>query len=95
MKDAELIQTKLHNQTNAFDSETRVKNNRYHYHLKFNEALGWDWLYKQVSKVREKLGVDIELYKIHPDTGFRVVVREVDRRPHIDESQGSIFDYDS
>lgn len=95
MTDANLVQTKLHNQVQANHSKKEVEDSRYLYQLWFDESIGWDWLYTQVSKVSSKLEVDLELWKIDPllDYGFVVIVREVDRRPGIDDSQGDLFDY--
>ncbi|AGM11481.1 hypothetical protein M199_gp185 [Halogranum tailed virus 1] len=95
MTDANLVQTKLHNQVQAGYSKKSVEDSRYLYHMFFYEDIGWDWLYTQVRKVSSKLDVDLETWKIEPllDDGFVVVIREVDRRANIDDKQGDLFDY--
>jgi len=94
MTDPNLVQTKLHNQVQANESSKRVEDSRYLYNVTFRELIGWDWLYAQVNKVSAKLDVDLELWKVGPAVdGFTVIVREVDRRPNIDDGQGDLFDY--
>jgi hypothetical protein len=91
---AQHIQTRLHNQTEADDSEIFVDHSRYHYRLLFEKNVGWDWLTSQVYKVDARVDVDVELYKIAPaGTAFAAIVREVDRRANIDDSQESLFDF--
>lgn len=95
MTESALVQTKLHNQTEADESEVFVKNSRYYYRLFFTKKIGWDWIYSQVCKVSAKIEESVELYEIEPsgDGLFSIIVREVGRRPNIDDSQGSLFDY--
>lgn len=94
MGDVNLIQTTLHNQSEADDSEIFVKHSRYYYRLFFSKEIGWDWLLSQVYKVDAKFDEDIELYEIEPaGEMFAVVVREVHRRKDIDDNQGSLFDF--
>jgi len=96
MVDENLVQTKLHNQTQADGSSKYVENSRYLYHLEFSEPIGWDWLQAQVQKASAKVSVDLELWKLSPSSAkrFAVIVREVDRRKNIDANQGDLFDYE-
>ena len=89
----EFILSKLVSRTNADEAHRDIKNNRYHYMLQFEESIGWDWLYIQVTKLSNSLETDLEMWEIHPYHGhrrvgyFTVEVREVQRRKRIDASQ--------
>lgn len=92
----EFIQSKLVNRSNADSSYTEAKNNRWHYFLKFDESIGWDWLYGQIRKAQHELDTDLELWEIHPssDTVFKIEVREVARREGIDTSQKGLSSFE-
>ena len=92
MKSPKIIQVRLINRTNAECSHSEVKNNRYHYHLRFEEDIGWDWLEAQVAKAARDVDMQLELYKIHPSgmRDYEVEVREVRRRKGIDDNQNSL-----
>jgi hypothetical protein len=96
-KSPEFIRATLSNRTNADCSEQEVKNNRFHYRLRFEESIGWDWLYGQVSKAEGELGVPLELWEIHPSgvNDFEIEVREVERREDIDDNQHGLSDFES
>lgn len=95
MKSPQFIRAKLVNRTNADCSEQEVKNNRYHYSLRFEQSIGWDWLEAQVSKAEAEIETSLELWEIHPSgvADFEVEVREVARREGIDDNQNSLNDF--
>jgi len=95
MKSPQLIRAKLVNRTNADCSEQEVKNNRYHYFLRFEQSIGWDWLEAQVSKAQAETETSLELWELHPSgvSDFEVEVREVARREGIDENQNSLDEF--
>lgn len=95
MESAKFIRKKLANRTNSSGSGKGVKNNRYHYYLYFDESIGWDWLSSQVKKANNELYASLEMWEIHParKDEFKVEVREVDRRPEIDESQHELEEF--
>lgn len=95
MKSPEFIRATLVNRTTADCSEQEVKNNRYHYHLRFDEGIGFDWLETQVSKAQSETETSLELWKIRPSgmQSFEVEVREVERREGIDENQNSLDEF--
>jgi hypothetical protein len=97
MKDPNFIRAKLVNRTNADCSEEEVKNNRYHYLLRFEQSIGWDWLHGQVYKAAQDLDVELELWEIHPSgvNDFEVEVREVNRRENIDDEQHGLDDFEA
>lgn len=84
-----VIGASLVNHTNADSSNVSVRDLHYHYHLNFDESVGWDWLYGQVKKCASKQELDLEIWKIRPsaDHTFEVDVREVDRRATVDEDE--------
>lgn len=92
----EFIRATLANRTNADCSEQQVKNNRYHFFLRFEKSIGWDWIKAQVGKCCAKLDRDVELYEIHPSGvgDFEIEVREVQRREDIDDSQRGLSDFE-
>jgi hypothetical protein len=96
MKSKHFIRTKLVNYTNADCSDVEAKNNRYHYSLKFEEDIGWDWMYSQIKKCEAELGVALEPYKLRPSgmSAFEVEVREVDRREGIDDDQRGLKEWE-
>lgn len=95
MNDPNYIETKLSIQTNSADSEHYVSNNRYYYRLLFKESIGWDWLDKQVSKVAGKTETSLEPYKLDTgEGGFVCIVRELERREHIDDQQHGLGEFD-
>lgn len=91
-KSKEFIQATLVNRTNADCSTVEAKNNRWHYFLRFDEAIGWDWLYTQIGKAKRELGIELELWKVRPSgvNDFEIEVREVARREDIDDSQHNL-----
>jgi len=97
-KSKAVIRASLVNHTNADCSDVSVRDLHYHYHLKFDEPIGWDWLYGQVAKCAEKQGLDLEMWKIRPSgmQSFEVDVREVERRAGADEdeSQRGLGDFE-
>jgi hypothetical protein len=97
MKSPQFIRAQLSNRTNADCSEHEVKNNRYHYHLKFKEERGWDWTYGQVQKASSEIGVNLELWKIRPSgvASYEIEIREVDRREGIDADQRGLGEFES
>lgn len=92
MTSKEFIRAKLVNRTNADCSTVEVKNNRYHYMLKFEQSIGWDWLQSQVEKATHDTDTSLELWEIHPSgvANFEVEVRELARREDIDDQQDSL-----
>lgn len=96
MTTSERIRAVLVNRTNADCSREKVKNNRFHYFLKFEQSIGWDWLYGQVNKASNDTDTDLELWEIHPSglNDFEVEVREVERREGIDNSQRGLSDFE-
>lgn len=96
MESSEFVQSKLANYTTASSIEENVKNNRYHYTLRFEKSIGWDWLYGEVKKVSRQMEVTLELWKLRPSDcdSFVVEVREVDQRPGIDENQHGLTDFE-
>jgi len=92
MKSNNFIRAKLVNRTNADCSDDIVKNNRYHYLLRFEKSIGLDWLETQVHKTSVETETDLEIWKINPSgvNDFEVEVREVGRRADIDSSQHSL-----
>lgn len=95
MVSSEFIRATLVNRTNADCSEQEVKNNRYHYHLRFEQSIGWDWLETQVSKAQSETETALELWEVHPSgvQDFEVEVRELERREGIDENQNSLDEF--
>lgn len=95
MKSPQFIRARLVNRTTADCSEQTVKNNRYHYLLRFEQDIGWDWLESQVSKAESDTETSLELWKVRPSgvKDFEVEVREVARREGIDEGQNSLDDF--
>jgi hypothetical protein len=91
----EFIRTKLVNRTNANDSMTEAKNNRWHYYVEFDESIGWDWIKTQIKKAKAELDVQLEVWEIHPseDGVFEIEIREVDRREGIDNSQSGLSSF--
>jgi hypothetical protein len=93
------IESKVSSWTNAFKSDIKVKNNRYHYFLQFNESIGWDWMEDQINKANRNIRTNIELYKIIPhdfESGSMIVeVRETERREKIDEKQRGLDSFSS
>ncbi len=89
MESPEFIRANLVSRTNADCSDDTVKNNRYHYFLRFEQAIGWDWLNQQVAKCSAEMDVSLELWKIRPSgvQDFEIEVREIARREGIDDSQ--------
>jgi hypothetical protein len=96
MKSAEFIQAKLENRLTADCSSKEVKNNRYHYSLRFDENIGWDWTSAQVDKCSAEIGVSLELWKVRPSGvgDFEIEVREVARREGIDDSQAGLDSFE-
>lgn len=91
----QFIRSKLVNYTNADCSDVEAKNNRWHYSLKFEEDVGWDWIQSQIYKCSANIERDIEPYKIRPSGmhAFEIEVRELERREGIDNSQHGLSDF--
>jgi hypothetical protein len=96
MTSKEFIRAKLVSRTNADCSDVKAKNNRRHYFLRFEQSIGWDWLYGQISKASNDTDTNLELWEIHPSgmNDFEVEVREVERRAEIDDSQHGLTDFE-
>lgn len=91
----QFIRAKLVNYTEAVCSEEHIENNRVHYYLRFETDIGWTWLQSQVCKLNKELGIDLEIWKIHPSgvNDFEIDVREIERREGIDEDQHGLTDF--
>lgn len=96
MESPQFIRAQLVNRTNADCSTQEVKHNRYHFYLKFEESIGWDWLEGQVEKCSAELDTSLEAWEIHPSGmhSFELEVREVERREGIDTDQCGLTDFD-
>lgn len=96
MKSSQFVRSKLVNRTTADCSSSEVKNNRYHYFLKFEEDIGWDWVQGQIYKVAQDIDVELEIWKIQPSgvAAFEIEVREIERRENIDESQKGLSSFE-
>lgn len=96
MNSPEFIRAKLVARTNADCSKDEVKHNRMHYHLKFEESIGFDWLEEQVRKAQHELETELEMWEIHPSgvCAFEIEIREVNRRKNIDNSQHGLSDFE-
>lgn len=96
MKSPEVVRAKLSARTEADCSEQEVKNNKMRYSLKFEDNIGWDWLYQQVEKTSEDVDIDMELWEIKPSGvhAFEVEVRELVRREGVnDDDQHGLGDF--
>lgn len=89
MESKAYMRAKLVNYTNADCSDVEAKNCRYHYSLKFEEDIGFDWLKSQIAKVSGGCEASVEPYKIRPSGmhAFEIEVRELQRREGIDDDQ--------
>jgi hypothetical protein len=96
MKSKQFMRAKLETRTNADCSEAVVKNNRYHYRLRFTEPIGFDWLEAQIDGVNAETNMALELYKVRPSgvNDFEIEVRELRRRKNIDNSQHSLTNFE-
>lgn len=90
------MRAKLETRTNADCSEVVVKNNRYHYRLRFKEPIGFDWLDAVVEGVAAETSMALELWKVRPSgvNDFEIEVRELRRRKNIDSSQHSLTKFE-
>lgn len=97
MESPQFVRAKLVSRTNADCSDQEAKNNRYHYTLKFEQSIGWDWLYHEISKCSGELDVTLEPWKINPSgvADFEIEVREVERREGIDDAQIGLDSFES
>lgn len=97
MNSPQFVRAKISNRVTADCSRQQVKNNRYHYLFKFEEDIGWDWLYTQIQKANREFDVEVELWKIRPSgvSDFEVEVREVERREGIDDSQAGLTEFEA
>lgn len=96
MKTKQVIRAKLETRTDADCSTDEVKNNKVHYHLKYESSRGWDWLEKQVYKTSKDTDIDLELHKINTSgvSAFEVEVRELTQREGItDENQRDFTEF--
>jgi hypothetical protein len=77
-----VVRAKLVRRTDAVCSDEKVKNNKIHYRLKFENDIGWDWIEGQVQKTSEDVEIPLELWKIHTSgvCSFEIEVRELIRR---------------
>lgn len=89
MESSQFIRAQLVSRTNADCSDKEAKNNRWHYHLRFDQSIGWDWIEDQVAKCSAEMDVNLEMWEIHPSgvSDFELEVREIQRREGIDKSQ--------
>lgn len=89
MNSPQNVRAVLVNITNADCSKHEAKNNRYHYYLKFEQSIGFDWLSTQITKVNNEVDPRLEMWEIHPSglNDFEVELREVARREGIDDGQ--------
>lgn len=96
MTSSQRIRSVLVNRTNADCSEQTVTNNRYHYLLRFEQSIGWDWLKIQITKASTQTDTDLEIWKIRPSgiNDFEIEVRETARRQGIDNSQMGFSDFE-
>lgn len=96
MESPQFIRANLVSRTNADCSDQEVKNNRYHYRLRFEKSIGWDWLDQQVSKCSAELEASLELWEIHPSgvADFEIEVREIQRREGIDSNQRGLDSFE-
>lgn len=93
----QVIQARLETRTEADCSKQEVKNNKIHYHLKFENSVGWDWVKGQVQKTQEDEGIELELWKINTSgvCAFEIEVRELVRREGInDDNQHALKDFE-
>lgn len=92
----QFVRSKLVNYTEADCSDQSVENNRAHYHLKFENDIGWSWVQGQVAKLSAELEVNLELWKIRPSGmhAFELDVREIERRERIDTSQRGLSEFE-
>jgi len=92
----QFIRAKLVNYTEADCSHEEVANNRVHYHLRFEKAIGWTWVYSQVQKLNGELTANLELWKIRPSgmQDFEIDIREIERRADIDDNQSGLADFE-
>lgn len=97
MESSSFIRGKLVNYTTADCSDERVEDNRYIYTLKFEEDIGWQWVYSQVRKLNTELEADLEMWKIRPSglEAFELEVREIEQRAEIDDNQHSLKSFES
>lgn len=97
MKSPQVIRARLETRTEADCSKHEVKDNKIHYHLKFEQEIGWDWLTGQVRKTQEDEGIELELWKINTSgvCAFEVEVRELVRREGVnDDNQHALEDFE-
>lgn len=96
-KSKAFIRSNLVNYTNADCSDVEAKNCRYHYTLKFEEDIGWDWIYSQIRKCASAVDTQLEPYKIRPSGmhAFEVEIREVQRREGIDDNQRGLDSFEN
>lgn len=95
MTSPERIRAVLSTELQADCSDHHVENNRYLYSLKFDEAVGWQWIYHRCREAQTRLDRDVELHQIKPSgmQSFEIVIREENRRAVIDEGQNSLHDF--
>jgi hypothetical protein len=97
MKSPQVVKAKLEVRTDADCSADEIKNNKVHYHLKYESSRGWDWLEKQVYKTSEDLDIELELYQINTSgvSSFEVEVRELCQRENVrDENQQGLGEFE-
>lgn len=82
MKSIEYCQKKFMLRTNANDARhTITGNDRVIYYLLFRENVGWDWVQSQIHFAADRLGIDIQMWKLYSsDDGFEISVKEVEKR---------------
>jgi len=90
------MRAKLETRTNADCSEAVVKNNRFHYLLRFEEPIKFDWLSAQIDEMTAETSIGLKLWKVRPSgvNDFEIEVRELRRRKNIDSSQHSLTNFE-
>jgi hypothetical protein len=97
MKSPQVVRARLETRSEADCSKYEVKDNKIHYHLKFEQEIGWDWLTEQVRKTQEDEEIELELWKINTSgvCAFEVEVRELVRREGVnDDDQHALKDFE-
>lgn len=96
MKSPEVVRAKLATRLDADCSDQRVKNNKMHYHFKFENSVGWKWVEQQVYEAAEDVDIDLELWRVNTSgvANFEIEIRELVRRKNVtDENQHGLADF--
>jgi len=97
MKSPQVVRARLETRTDADCSKHEVKDNKIHYHLKFEQEIGWDWVKGQVNKTADDEDIELELWKINTSgvCAFEIEVRELVRREGVkDDDQHALEDFE-